>query len=407
MEGSDQECMACKKPISTEFIFIHTPKIFREEYVKKVVDLDLVKERALLKGTQERMDAQSRCKLLQKRLAVLDVHLRKCNDDEMRSIKIKSQEEYKRIYETILDKTDEEINNVSTTFFCPLNMCLGIVKKGKCNTCRKFICVKCREERTQGHECSKELLDTIRILRRDTKPCPRCKVPIHKIDGCDQMFCTKCKTPFSWRTLTIHTGIIHNPHYHEYIATLNRDTIPFIHANDPCGEELDEALREMQKEQKYLHAIRRTTKTNAIKNNNFIPRVLNEINAMLPILANDVYDDETIRINKQKFREVYLKQRLQNIKQAEINWRNKLKLMYKKRELKKDLIKLIELFERGLKDYIIIGYTDKNYDKMFLNIINLIEYFRNQLYENEIRHNLKNNTMISIDHGLQCRLIRY
>lgn len=40
MEGSEQECMACKQPISTEFIFMHTPKVFRDEYVKKVVELD-------------------------------------------------------------------------------------------------------------------------------------------------------------------------------------------------------------------------------------------------------------------------------------------------------------------------------------------------------------------------------
>ena len=45
-----RECMACKQAISTEFIFMHTPKVFRDEYVKKVVELDLVKETRAAEG---------------------------------------------------------------------------------------------------------------------------------------------------------------------------------------------------------------------------------------------------------------------------------------------------------------------------------------------------------------------
>ena len=50
------------------------------------------------------------------------------------------------------------------------------------------------------------------LLLSDTKPCPKCFSPIYKIEGCDQMWCTKCRTPFSWKRGTILTGAIHNPH---------------------------------------------------------------------------------------------------------------------------------------------------------------------------------------------------
>lgn len=411
MEDSEQECMACKQPISTEFIFMHTPKVFREEYIKKVVELDVVKERALLKATKERMDARIRSRMLNSRITALSAHLRRCeNDDEMAELLKESIEEQRKLNKDILEKNDEEINNRSTSFFCPLNICSGLVKNGRCGDCKKAVCAKCREERLDGHECNQQELETIKLLKRDTKPCPRCKTPIHKIDGCDQMFCTKCKTAFSWRTLNIQRGLIHNPHYHEYMAQLNGGAmnIQQIGENDPCGEELDKALKEMSKSKAYMEATKRNITTGAIERNNFLPRVLNEMNTILPNLANDVHDDETFRHNKQFLRETYLTQKKNGtLERAEANWNNQLRLMYRRRELKKDLIKIIELFERGLKDFIIMGHAEQDYETMFDNIGHLITYFRTQLIENEKRHNLKNKTTISIDHGLQCRLVIY
>jgi hypothetical protein len=53
-------------------------------------------------------------------------------------------------------------------------------------------------------------------MKKDTKQCPTCSVPIHRIEGCSQMYCIKCHTAFDWNTGKIDKGYIHNPEYFRY-----------------------------------------------------------------------------------------------------------------------------------------------------------------------------------------------
>lgn len=53
------------------------------------------------------------------------------------------------------------------------------------------------------------------------------------VRNCDQMFCTSCHTPFSWKTGEVVKGVIHNPHYYELMQNLGRSR---RNAGDhPCG----------------------------------------------------------------------------------------------------------------------------------------------------------------------------
>jgi len=72
-------------------------------------------------------------------------------------------------------------------------------------------------------------VETITLINKDTKPCPKCGIMIHKIDGCAQMWCTSCNTAFDWRSGKIETGRIHNPHFFEF-QKRSRE-----HADIPCG----------------------------------------------------------------------------------------------------------------------------------------------------------------------------
>ena len=53
------------------------------------------------------------------------------------------------------------------------------------------------------------------------------------------MFCIECHTAFSWNTLRIENGVIHNPHYFEYQRRVNNGVVPRNPLDVQCGRELD------------------------------------------------------------------------------------------------------------------------------------------------------------------------
>ena len=100
---------------------------------------------------------------------------------------------------------------------CPVADCRGFANgEWKCSACETRICHECHEVTTDGHVCDENVLENIKLLKQDTKPCPTCATPIHKIDGCDQMWCVKCHTAFSWDTGRIERGTVHNPHFYAW-----------------------------------------------------------------------------------------------------------------------------------------------------------------------------------------------
>ena len=106
---------------------------------------------------------------------------------------------------------------------CRVNGCQGFLSsQWKCGTCNNWTCKDCHEvkgeKRDNPHKCDPRTIETVKLLKADTKPCPKCREGISKISGCDHMWCTLCKTAFSWRTGEI-TKTTTNPHYYEYMRS--------------------------------------------------------------------------------------------------------------------------------------------------------------------------------------------
>ncbi len=108
--------------------------------------------------------------------------------------------------------------SVQSFFACPKEGCRGFVDEysDQCGSCREQVCRMCRELRPSGHVCNPDVLQSISLLQRDSRPCPKCAALIFRIAGCSHMHCTHCNTHFDWdsgETLAVST----NGHYHDAI----------------------------------------------------------------------------------------------------------------------------------------------------------------------------------------------
>lgn len=136
------------------------------------------------------------------------------------------------------NRTFQKVRTNNISIRCPMEECRGFVDVsiGKCEMCDTVVCTKCHEKKNDNHTCNPATLETIEMIRKDTRNCPKCKVLIHKIIGCNQMFCVQCKTPFSWTTGEIILGVVHNPHYFEYLQqNPNANTQRREIGDIPCG----------------------------------------------------------------------------------------------------------------------------------------------------------------------------
>jgi hypothetical protein len=118
---------------------------------------------------------------------------------------------------------------------CPTEECKGFMNEDWfCGLCERQFCEKCNEEMKDQHTCDPEAVKTMELLKKDTKPCPKCGTVIQKLSGCRQMWCPDCHTAFDWVSGQIETGRIHNPHYIEF-KRLRTNGMSREHGDIPCG----------------------------------------------------------------------------------------------------------------------------------------------------------------------------
>ena len=206
----DPHCMQCNNAWNREFIDNSCTKSFRNGALK------LHRENILFE--------REKCFLPDAQQVVA---LRKEGDKKLKQAETVQNEIYK-LQRTLFKLTDEAARLKGTTVVekkerkefikkCPVTDCRGFLStQWKCDVCDNKICKECNEIKKDDHECDPDTVETIALIKKDTKGCPSCGTMIFKISGCAQMWCPDCHTAFNWSTLEIEKGIVHNPHYYEF-----------------------------------------------------------------------------------------------------------------------------------------------------------------------------------------------
>lgn len=237
LDQFQDKCMFCNKTWNFEFM----QKNFKESWLEKTYKdkkktLLFEKEKALLPATQQDMKKDEEKKKIElkykkaiERIKEYGTQLRKLfkqnNVDQDEILALESAIEKMRHKMDLLVIENSELENKQVveqraTHPCSKDGCRGFLEKDfKCGICSSQHCKKCRTEidDDEEHKCDPNTLETIKMMEKDTKPCPKCAVPIFKIEGCDQIWCVQCHTAFSWKTGKIDNGPIHNPHYWQYL----------------------------------------------------------------------------------------------------------------------------------------------------------------------------------------------
>jgi len=219
----DEHCMNCKNAINYESFLRQFDKSWvygKYKTHKENVLIDIEKQR--FKDDMAEIAVQNEIKNINKEI---ENAYRKYRES-VRHLEVRRSELYQPKNKT------KYISN----YQCPYQECNGFLDNDfKCGLCSKQTCKKCYViiNSNEEHECNEEQIETFKKIKEESKTCPSCGEFISKISGCDQMFCVKCGTAFSWKTGQIEKGVVHNPHAHAFFQ--NNPHLGEIYRNNING----------------------------------------------------------------------------------------------------------------------------------------------------------------------------
>ncbi len=368
------DCMMCHNELSLEFIAEVTPKIFfNDKYrMKRANDL-LSRERSLLPDTQhlveEKKEKIRKNKKIQEKM------------DEIIALNMKINDVYNEINSIKYSEPKKTITKKKFIMRCMDDECRGFLSSAwKCGTCDKYTCPKCRvvkgERNDENHICKEDDIATTNLLVSETKPCPNCAIPIFKIDGCDQMWCVQCRTPFSWNTGLKVSGTIHNPHYYKWQEEMNNGAAPRVPGdNRPhggnCGEmpwleTVDVMIKRVKKEDGYEF------------------EKWSDCYRMIEHIRHVVLPHYPATIDLQDNADLRVRFLMNEISEKE--WLKRLRIRQKKSEKNREIFQILEMFITSLADLFVL-FVRREIKNIGAQAINLRYYVNNNLQKISSNYN--------------------
>lgn len=194
-----------------------------------------------------------------------------------------------RMDEFLYSRHRKNKEKVVFKYRCTTKDCSGLMDENyHCILCKEHMCGDCFEKiefetkdkdkseieiemAKKKHKCNSETKESVAMIKRETKPCPKCGTSCQKMYGCDQVFCISCGTGFSWTTLTVETGRLHTIDASDYFkrnpeaqqrylermkgATENAENrADQVRNNNACNEIVPHVLKIKRELQNHQHA---------------------------------------------------------------------------------------------------------------------------------------------------------
>jgi len=180
-KNENAHCMSCKIEWDRKFLTDNMDNLFMTKtYKEHRESVCFDREMGMLQGTQVYVEKAIKLEALKNELKetktlIADLKLKQINLE--REIHIENQ--------TTVLAAKKFVRR------CPNGDCLGFLSTSlKCDLCEVFACSECHEikgktaQEKESHQCKAEVIESVKMIESDSKPCPTCSSLIFKIEGC-------------------------------------------------------------------------------------------------------------------------------------------------------------------------------------------------------------------------------
>ncbi|CCA61425.1 hypothetical protein AV955_gp068 [Diadromus pulchellus ascovirus 4a] len=374
-------CPFCDAHITTEFIRASCSKKFLNDYFVATAEDIMKREDHMMRAMRERIVCETNIEELQYLGSVLAQRIRDRADHPLAEFAALCDAKLS-VFEIRNATISERIQE------CWAEGCEGRLMDSVCQTCNTTFCVECRLPRGESHKCDSDSLKSIAAIKKETRACPTCATPIFKIEGCNQMFCTKCHTGFCWRTGSKITGEIHNPHYFEWLASRGRQM-----ENESDDEETAALRRHIQNNQAFD---RRTIDRRYTRQ--FYMQRLGEINNMIFELTLQTRDPANFENEKDRLRRSIV------LTGADSKvHRNRLVLLLKGLDMKRDIVTTLHRFKTEF-GRVVTSYNGDTLEHLF-KYAEIVQAFNDDIKALKMKHGISPGISITNQWTFETRLI--
>ena len=258
----DFQCMNCHRLFDDEFVKSNLTQAGVKRMQRHREDILFERQKTMCPQTQvfvkhainieKRDEIRLKINTLHRVEAASKSILHHCKSEESLKIHISNLSDLSRTFKnqitelrTSIDQLNVELRNyehnkkekqtkITFSLPCVRENCKGFVtpeNKWQCGICDCILCKHCHMELSEGHQCDPNDVESATYIKQSSRSCPSCSTLIHKISGCNQMWCTQCNTAFCYRTGEVFTRNIHNPHYFEWLNRHNPNNQNMEHYN--------------------------------------------------------------------------------------------------------------------------------------------------------------------------------